>query len=140
MPLRISVIIPTLNRKDDLGKTLISISKCDKLPFEVIIIDQSDNDETKDFCDNFKKLNVRYFYTDIKSSALARNIWINNLNKDTDCVLFLDDDVLLEKDYFDELENFFLAYKDAKWWVANIKSPSRQITLEKKIWLLREKS
>ena len=71
---KISVIIPTLNRKIDLEKTLISISKCDKLPFEVIIIDQSDNDETKKFCNNFNKLNTRYFYTENKSSALARNI------------------------------------------------------------------
>ena len=74
MSLKISIIIPTLNRKNDLEKTLISISKCDNLPFEVIIIDQSDNEETKDFCDSFEKLNIRYFYTDIKSSALARNI------------------------------------------------------------------
>ena len=135
MPLRISVIIPTLNRKTDLEKTLISISKCDKLPFEVIIIDQSDNNETKDFCSNFKKLNIRYFYTEIKSSALARNIWIDSLDKDCDFVLFLDDDVLLEKDFFSELEKFFLDNKDAKWWVANIKSPARQITFSKRIGL-----
>lgn len=133
--LKTSVIIPTLNRKTDLEKTLISISKGDKLPFEVVIIDQSDNNETKEFCNNFNKLNIRYFYTDIKSSALARNIWIDNLNKNTELVLFLDDDVLLEKDFFNELENFFINYKDAKWWVANIKSPSRQITLAKRIWL-----
>jgi glycosyltransferase involved in cell wall biosynthesis len=72
--LQVSVIIPTLNRISDLEKTLISISKCDELPFEIIIIDQSDNGETKEFCNNLKKINIRYFYTDIKSSALARNI------------------------------------------------------------------
>ncbi|MBQ2600407.1 glycosyltransferase family 2 protein [bacterium] len=72
--LQVSVIIPTLNRKSDLEKTFISISKCDERPFEIIIIDQSDNNETKEFCQNFKKLNIRYFYTNIKSSALARNI------------------------------------------------------------------
>ena len=135
MSLKISVIIPTLNRKNDLEKTLISISKCDNLPFEVIIIDQSDNEETKDFCDSFEKLNIRYFYTDIKSSALARNIWIDNLDKDCNFVLFLDDDVLLEKDFFNELEKFFLDNEKAKWWVANIKSPTRQITFSKRIWL-----
>ena len=85
--LQVSVIIPTLNRKSDLEKTLISISRCDKLPFEVIIVDQSENNDTKEFCQNFKELNIRYFYTDIKSSALARNIWIDNLNKDSDMVL-----------------------------------------------------
>lgn len=135
MSLKISVIIPTLNRKNDLEKTLISISKCDKLPFEVIIIDQSDNEETKNFCNSFDKLNIRYFYTKIKSSALARNIWIDNLDKDCDFVLFLDDDVLLEKDFFNELEKFFLDNEKTKWWVANIKSPARQITFSKRIWL-----
>lgn len=135
MPLRISVIIPTLNRKDDLGKTLISISKCDKLPFEVIIIDQSDNDETKEFCNNFKWLNIKYLHFDIKSLTLARNFGIENVDKDIDITQFFDDDVVLEKNYFTELENFFLNNEKAKWWVANIKSPSRQITLAKRIWL-----
>ncbi len=134
--LQVSVIIPTLNRKSDLEETLISISRCDKLPFEVIIVDQSENNDTKGFCQNFKELNIRYFYTDIKSSALARNIWIDNLNKDSDMVLFLDDDVLLEKDFFRELEKFFLGNGKAKWGVANIDNIARRITLFKKIWLL----
>ena len=133
--LQVSVIIPTLNRKSDLEKTLISISKCNKLPFEVIIIDQSDNNETKEFCQNFCNLNIRYFYTNIKSSALARNIWIDNLNQDSDLVLFLDDDVLLEKDFFHELENFFWENGKAKWWVANIDNIVRKITFPKRIWL-----
>ena len=72
--LKTSVIIPTLNRKSDLEKTLASISECGILPFEIIIIDQSDNNETKKLCNNFNELNIRYFYTDIKSPALARNI------------------------------------------------------------------
>lgn len=133
--LKTSVIIPTLNRKSDLEKTLASISECDILPFEIIIIDQSDNNETKKLCNNFYELNIRYFYTDIKSSALARNIWIDNLDKETDLVLFLDDDVLLEKNFFEELEKFFLDNKNAKWWVANISNIARQITFLKKVWL-----
>ena len=60
--LKSSVIIPTLNRKNDLEKTIISISECNTLPFEVIIIDQSDEEETKEFCNNFKWLNIKYFY------------------------------------------------------------------------------
>ena len=135
MSLKTSVIIPTLNRKSDLEKTLVSISECDKLPFEVIIIDQSDNGETKKICDNFKWISIKYLYFNIKSLTLARNFWIENVDKDTDIIQFFDDDVVLEYDYFNELEKFFLNYKDAKWWVANIKSPTRQITLAKKIWL-----
>ena len=133
--LKTSIIVPTLNRKTDLEKTLASISECNILPFEIIIIDQSDNDETKKLCNNLKKINIRYFYTDIKSSALARNIWIDNLDKETDLVLFLDDDVLLEKNFFEELEKFFLNNKNAKWWVANISNIARKITFSKKVWL-----
>lgn len=135
MSLKTSVIIPTLNRKNDLEKTLISISKCEAKPFEVIIIDQSDNDEIETFCRNFNLLNVRYFYTNIKSSALARNIWIENLNENSDLVLFLDDDVWLKGDFFIELERFFKSGDNIKWWVANIKSPSRKINFAKRIWL-----
>lgn len=135
MSLKISVIIPTLNRKNDLEKTLISISKCDNLPFEVIIIDQSDNRETKEFCDRFKWLNLNYFHFDIKSLTLARNFWIEKVNKDWDIIQFFDDDIVVEKDYFSELSNFFEKYKDAKWWVVNIKSPAREITFSKRIGL-----
>jgi len=133
--LNTSVIIPTLNRVKDLEKTLSSISECDKLPFEVIIIDQSDNQETKDLCKNFKTLNIKYFHFDIKSSSLARNLWIDDLDENCDLVVFLDDDVVLDSDFFKSLNKFFEKHKSAKWWVTNIESPSRNISLAKRIWL-----
>ena len=135
MPLTISVIIPTLNRKKDLEKTLKSISKCSKKPTEILIIDQSDNEETQNLCKDFPYLKIKYYKYHLRSSSLARNFWINNVDKKTDIIQFFDDDILLEKDYFSELEKFFIENKNAIGWVANITSPARKITLFKKIWL-----
>lgn len=133
--LKISVIIPTLNRKSDLEKTLISISRCNKKPYEIIIIDQSDNSETENLCNNLKDLNLKYFHFEVKSLTLARNYWIEKVNKDSNIIQFFDDDVLLEKNYFNELERFFINNKNAKWWVGNIDNISRKITISKRIWL-----
>jgi GT2 family glycosyltransferase len=43
--LKLSVIIPTLNRPDDLEKTLECLLVQDFKSFEVILVDQSDNDK-----------------------------------------------------------------------------------------------
>lgn len=134
--LEISVIIPTLNRKKDLERTLISITECNNSPLEVIIIDQSDNNETKELCNKFKDLNIKYFHFDTKSLTLARNFWVKKVNNNVDIIQFFDDDVILNKDYFNELKIFCLSHKNAKWWVPNINNIARKITIPKRIWLL----
>lgn len=130
--MNISIIIPTLNRYNDLKNTLKSIENQSILPFEIIIIDQSDNfiDIKKDFL----LLNILQYKFEIKSSALARNYWIEKLSKNSEIVIFLDDDVILLDNFLANIIDFFNKNKEAKWWVANIESPTRKISLIKKIW------
>ena len=50
--LNYSIIVPTCNRQTDLARLIDSILKQTLLPAEVIIIDQSDSDDTKKYIDS----------------------------------------------------------------------------------------
>lgn len=102
--MKICVIIPTLNRLDDLKITLNSISLQKRIPKQIIIIDQSDNDLIKNYVKSLS-LPILYLFQKEKSSARARNKGIKCAKGDIVC--FLDDDVLLDKNYFSELERLF---------------------------------
>lgn len=130
-----SLIIPTLNRVKDLEITLNSLLWLSISPFETIIVDQSDTQDTKHLCaqEKYKQLKIKYHHTAIKSSALARNIAIKNSNPLSNYIIFLDDDVTLAKDFLEQIHIFFTHHPKAKWWVANIESPLRKTSLLKKI-------
>jgi GT2 family glycosyltransferase len=106
-----SVIIPTCNRKKELGDALESLVRQSVLPREVIVIDQSDNAETKELCDALQakhaQVKIVYIYREEKGSARARNAGI--AVAEGDVVGFLDDDVVLYEDYFEVVLGRFAA-------------------------------
>ena len=116
MPCRVSIIIPTLNRPDDLQKTLLSIEKQTVLPEEVILIDQSPDERSKEVLDAFRARigssigRVEYLFQEEKSSAKARNRGI--LAARGDILSFLDDDVELFEDYFERVLVYFSAHPE----------------------------
>ena len=107
-------------------------------PFETIIIDQSDTEETKILCEQakYKKLSIQYHHISTKSLTLARNFGIEKTSPSSEYLVFLDDDVSLSPNFLDELRKFFQHHPHALWWVANIESPLRKISLIKKIWFI----
>lgn len=133
--MKTTIIIPTLNRPTEVETTLNFLLQSDNLPNQVIIIDQSDSTKTKELVEKetYKDLHVLYISSEIKSSALARNIGIEKRNKDSDIIIFLDDDVQVEENFISQIKNFFKENKQAKGGVANIETPSRKTTLSKKI-------
>lgn len=103
----VSVIIPTFNRADDLAETLTSFKEIIPLLKEVIIIDQSTNAHTKELIRDLKSKKIQYVYSSPPSLTRARNVGISHLSPDTKVALFLDDDVTLEKGYFEALLRVF---------------------------------
>lgn len=97
--LPISVLIPTMNRPETLKATLDSFFNGDVLPAQVVVVDQS-NDEnakkTKNVCDKYSdKAQIKYVYQEKPSSTEARN---NAYNYATgEIIIFSDDDVLVYK-------------------------------------------
>ena len=113
----LSVIIPTYNRNRILCNTISSvISSYENAnvinDMELIIVDQTSNhdEETVSFLERLKQVNyISCINVQKASLPNARNIGIKESKGDI--ILFLDDDVILQKDFF---ENLLSAYKDKR--------------------------
>lgn len=101
MSQNLSVVIPTKNRKEDLFETLDSVFGQSALPYEVIIVDQSDKKISYAPVRSLARdKNVKFkviYDPQINGGAQARNIGLDNAKGDI--VLFLDDDLTLDKNY-----------------------------------------
>lgn len=103
----ISAIIPTIHRHQDLLNTLESLYLQTRLPDEIIIVDDNISTDVKDVVlsqfnglDEFRKnkITLKHIHG-YQTSGLtqARNKGIES--NESDIVLFLDDDVVLERDF-----------------------------------------
>ena len=87
--MKISVIIPTYNRKKTLARAIQSVINQSLSPFEILIIDDGSNDGTEEWVkENFQ--NLKYIYQNNHGVSSARNIGIENAYGDW--VAFLDSD------------------------------------------------
>lgn len=109
----ISVIIPTYNRTEDLDKTLNSFKEEIKNLNEILIIDQSKNEETKNLVKKLKNSKIKYIHSDTPSLTQARNLGIKKSSNKSKIICFLDDDVTLGKNYFEKIVEVFNEYPDA---------------------------
>lgn len=102
---KLSVIICTINRSEDLQETLESIDSQPRLPDELVIVDQSTDDSTERLSKRKRPYPVRYIRQEEKSLTAARNRGVDNAKGDV--LVFLDDDVTLERDYLAECASAF---------------------------------
>jgi len=108
---KISAIIPTKNRPDDLLKAVISICKQTRPPNELLVVDQSDGDRAKNsigsIMNKYKNIHLIYIHDPaILGLVDAKRVSISRASGDILC--FLEDDVILEADYFYEIEVGFV--------------------------------
>jgi GT2 family glycosyltransferase len=110
-PLKMSIVIPTRDRQKDLADLLRTILDQDYLPFEVIVVDDSEKSTAKQVVDlfksNFVKIGCELIYVKGSGEGLpaARNLGVKVCRGDV--IFFLDDDMLLEKDTVRNLISFF---------------------------------
>jgi GT2 family glycosyltransferase len=100
------VIIPTKNRASDLAITVHSLRNQSILPAEVVIVDQSSDDvgflKVKAELADVPSIQLDYIRdTSINGAATARNCAMDRATGDV--WLFLDDDVVLEPDFIEQL-------------------------------------
>lgn len=95
----ITIITPTYNRANLISHAIESIiNQKQDIPFdwEILIIDDGSTDDTKEIVNKYIKKypkNIFYFYQ--KNSGIpgvARNVWLDNMNKNSDYTIFLDSD------------------------------------------------
>lgn len=98
-------------------KTLLdSVQLQTKVPKQVVVVDGSTNNETKTILEQSGLLPlVDYFLVDKENRGLTRqrNFGVQQVTASIDLVCFLDDDIVVEKDYFEQLENTYHQFPDA---------------------------
>jgi len=109
---KISVIIPTKNRPLDLSRAVESIISQSRVPEQLIIVDQSEINESLILIENYlKKINfTEYTYIhdeNINGLVSAKKVGVNNSSGDI--VSFLEDDIILEPNYIENIENGFMS-------------------------------
>ena len=99
----LSIVIPTINRYDDLENTISYLFNQSFQQFEIIVIDQTDDGHYKALSSRDRLVHLR---EKEKSASRARNIGLCRAK--SDLVLFLDDDVIIEnEDYLRNVVSHF---------------------------------
>ena len=104
MSLKFSLIICTYKRADSLRRLLNSIKVQTTYPNEILVIDGSPDDDTKDLLGKLNVLNLKYHKVTESDRGLTkqRNYGINLVDDNSQIICFLDDDVVLKENYFDQ--------------------------------------
>lgn len=96
-------------RPQPLLALLQSVQKQLSYPNQILIIDGSINNKTNIVLEANQFPNLEYFLVSDENRGLTRqrNFGISRVNKDTEVVCFLDDDTVLEQNYFFEIIKTF---------------------------------
>lgn len=113
--MKFSLIICTYMRPEPLLKLLQSVQMQSVYPDEILIIDGSLNDETKIILKKNQFENLKYFLVDNINRGLTkqRNFGISNIDQCSEIICFLDDDTVLEPDYFQRIMETYKIFPEA---------------------------
>jgi len=102
-------------RPDSLLKLLWSVELQTRYPNEILVVDSSKDEKTKEAIENNRFKSLQYFKVSEKDSGLTRqrNFGISKVDSGCDVICFLDDDTVLENDYFEKLLDTYSIYPDA---------------------------
>lgn len=138
-----SIIVPTCNRQKDLASLMDSILKQTILPAEVIVIDQSECDDTKKYIGSLAgrplsgNIDFIYIHQIKKSLVAARNKGIDLARGQI--VSFLDDDVVLFENYYEKVLHYFDNDKKIGGLSGNIIIENKSRSWKGKIWRTLQK-
>jgi glucosyl-dolichyl phosphate glucuronosyltransferase len=111
--LSVSVCIPTYNRPQKIKNLLCNIFKQYELPEEIVIVDSSPHREIESIIQKCNTCNIQITYDrSPKGLTLQRNKAIDLAKEDI--ILFLDDDIELDRMFIKEIKKVFLNDTDGK--------------------------
>jgi GT2 family glycosyltransferase len=110
-----SLIICTYKRPQALLTLLQSVNQQTLYPNEILIVDGSPDDFTKEMLTQNSFPNLKYFKVEDKDRGLTkqRNYGISRVSEASEVVCFLDDDTVLAPTYFEEIIKTYEDYPEA---------------------------
>lgn len=110
-----TLIICTYKRSQPLLKLLLSVQHQTLYPNEILIVDGSPDDFTKEMLTQNSFQDLKYFKVDEEDRGLTkqRNYGIARVQKASEIVCFLDDDTVLEPEYFKEIIKTYKLFPEA---------------------------
>lgn len=113
--MKFSLIICTYQRPKALITLLNSVREQSLYPDQIIIVDGSEDNRTKDELEKIEFSNLEYIKVSPEERGLTkqRNTGVHNLRDNIDIACFLDDDIVLTPDYFQNLISGFNKFPEA---------------------------
>lgn len=113
--MKFTLIVCTYMRSGPMLLLLQSVQKQTMYPNEIIIVDGSTNLDTQEMLSNNSFNDLRYFLVNENDRGLTkqRNFGISKVDNTSEVVCFLDDDIVLESGYFEEIMKAYIQYPDA---------------------------
>ena len=103
---RIAFVVPTKDRREDLGRMLASLARQTRRPDQVIVVDGSDP-PVRDVLDAVRELPVDYVREFPPSLARQRNAGMACVRPDITLAGYLDDDIVLEPEAVERMLDFW---------------------------------
>jgi len=100
---KFSIILPTYNRAHLLSTAIESVIAQSVTDWELIVIDDGSDDNTKEVVFSFKDSRIMYGYQENKGRSIARNAGLHNARGTWIC--FLDSDDWYLEDHLEAFEN-----------------------------------
>ncbi|WP_268847673.1 glycosyltransferase family 2 protein [Flavobacterium aestivum] len=113
--MKFSLIICTYMRPKPLLKLLESVKEQSLYPDEILIIDGSTNVETEVILKENQFKHLDYFFVPAEHRGLTkqRNYGVKRVGSEMEVICFLDDDTVLEPDYFKNLLETYKLFPEA---------------------------
>lgn len=113
--MKFTLIICTYKRPKPLLALLQSVKQQTLYPNEILIVDGSPDETTKEILTRNIFPNLRYLKVEEKDRGLTkqRNYGIAHLYEESEIVCFLDDDTILDVHYFDEILKTYALFPNA---------------------------
>jgi len=102
-------------RPKALTDMLASVNQQSNYPDQIVIVDGSTNDETKEALAKKEYKNLFYYKVSDENRGISqqRNFGLTKVSNDMKIVCFLDDDIVLTQDYFQHLIGTYKIYPNA---------------------------
>jgi len=103
--IRADIFIPTSNRLDCLKQCLDSVNNQTNKNFNIFLVGLKPSEDVKKLADSYKNLDINYFIQKDKGIIPAANEAVQKANHDF--FIRIDDDVILDKHWFDNVVKRF---------------------------------